>query len=478
MHDHDFEKQVHDKMEELRVSPSDAVWKQVEEKLHKKDRRRRFLWIPFFFAALITGGYFLSTADPSGRKLIFSKQPAGIQLPKPPSTGVKKKVEKVPASTEMSLSENRVHASPLSNEAIAKETGLVPVATTLPEVIPARRATGHKLLPASETTPQPLTSSPAVGTASPQRPVTAHSTVAVPEMIPERLKMSPLSVQAGSTPSPTVLVDSVAEVPARDPAAAIIGSRLADSLSFAIHFDHPSITPLAVQTAKLSAVRKVQWGISVQGGRTSLNEEKLNPFFTAARDITSFNSLTPPNGGNLSVAIPSTVEAGYGFAAVVFVRKHLSRRVAFSTGLSYTRAATSLRTGDRSAGDSIQTGSKNLYVNRYHFLEVPFSLEFQLNRGSGLPLIWEAGFSVSYLVTTNALHYNSAQSLYYQNSDLFNRMQLSLLTGLQLELFSRAAHPVRIGPQLQYGISRLLPESVSTRNHLLQYGFKISTTFH
>src|SRR5215831_13289038 len=55
MSDHEFEKKVQLKMEELKVAPSDAVWKKVEENIKRDKRRRRaILWLPFFF--LLLGG--------------------------------------------------------------------------------------------------------------------------------------------------------------------------------------------------------------------------------------------------------------------------------------------------------------------------------------------------------------------------------------------------------------------------------------
>src|SRR6476659_1890733 len=51
----EFEKQVQQKMEELKLVPSDPVWQKVEMQIQKKkDRRRMILWIPLFL--LIAAG--------------------------------------------------------------------------------------------------------------------------------------------------------------------------------------------------------------------------------------------------------------------------------------------------------------------------------------------------------------------------------------------------------------------------------------
>ncbi len=45
MSDHEFEKQVHQKLQELKLRPSDAVWMEVEKNIRQHKRRRRFLWL-------------------------------------------------------------------------------------------------------------------------------------------------------------------------------------------------------------------------------------------------------------------------------------------------------------------------------------------------------------------------------------------------------------------------------------------------
>ncbi|THU35907.1 hypothetical protein FAM09_21180 [Niastella caeni] len=61
MSDHEFEKQVHQKLEELKLRPSDTVWMEVQKKISQDKRRRRFLWLwlPMLFICLTTSGYIL-----------------------------------------------------------------------------------------------------------------------------------------------------------------------------------------------------------------------------------------------------------------------------------------------------------------------------------------------------------------------------------------------------------------------------------
>src|SRR6476661_4345074 len=60
MSDHEFERQVQEKMEELKFTPSADVWKGVELELDKGHKRRRAIfWWPAALLVLLAGGGYL-----------------------------------------------------------------------------------------------------------------------------------------------------------------------------------------------------------------------------------------------------------------------------------------------------------------------------------------------------------------------------------------------------------------------------------
>ncbi len=59
MQKNEFEKQVQQKMEELKVHPSDSVWLNIEASIAKTKRRRRvWIFLPALLICLLCGGYF------------------------------------------------------------------------------------------------------------------------------------------------------------------------------------------------------------------------------------------------------------------------------------------------------------------------------------------------------------------------------------------------------------------------------------
>jgi hypothetical protein len=101
-----------------------------------------------------------------------------------------------------------------------------------------------------------------------------------------------------------------------------------------------------------------------------------------------------------------------------------------------------------------RNGRDQSYTNLYHFIELPVSVNFQLNNTPHLPVIWEAGFSVAYLLGSNSLHYDPLTNVFFQNNNLLSRTQFSLATAIMVG-FRLGQNELQVGPQLQYGLTSL-----------------------
>ena len=464
MHDHNFEKQVHQKMEELHLTPSYAVWERVEEKLHKKKRRRFLFWIFFLLAGLFTGGYYLAQNHAEIKHPhTLSSQPTFSHYTEgsaPIKTTVKasnseKKV--LPASG--SLHPTLAISAGTRTQSQALSVKVLQSTAHLPIYHDTNQSTGEE-----NKEKQPATA----GIISPDKRKESFSLVEkiVSESDPESLK-NPL---AAIIPDALYLHESV-------------------STAFSIHPDEKK----AEQTIKLKKTKNFHWGVNLEVIRTSVNEGSLSEVFksTSAADQLAANPNPLNNSGGGIVLVPSTpsaVRAGTGFSTGVFLQKKLGSRWTVSTGISYTLFNTSITTGSSRASSVAQYSSsgvdryysltnandRHTYTNRYHFAGVPVLFQFRIN-GEKLPVLWEGGVSLSRLIASNALQYSDSLNGYYQNNRLLNRTQFSVLTGVQVKLFSRSQYPVSIGPQVQVGLSSLSAGRAGNRTHLAQYGFKLST---
>ena len=119
------------------------------------------------------------------------------------------------------------------------------------------------------------------------------------------------------------------------------------------------------------------------------------------------------------------------------------------------------------------TGEGQSFTNRYYFLEIPASLQWQLNHSRVMPLFWEGGVSLSYLMSSNALYYDPNYGIYFKNGNVTNRAQVSLSTSLMMGLPLGGGTRLQVGPQVQYGLSSLLQTESGGTRHLYYGGIRI-----
>src|SRR6202035_16374 len=90
MHEPEYEKKIQQKMQELKFSPSESVWANVEKKIKKdKKRKRPLLWFFLILGLAVSGGasYFIYTRKNTGEKnityLYNQSQLSGLKEKKP-----------------------------------------------------------------------------------------------------------------------------------------------------------------------------------------------------------------------------------------------------------------------------------------------------------------------------------------------------------------------------------------------------------
>jgi len=127
-------------------------------------------------------------------------------------------------------------------------------------------------------------------------------------------------------------------------------------------------------------------------------------------------------------------------------------------------------TNARYSATYTQQDGKN-YTNKYHYLTLPVGIEWQLNKGIKLPPIaLNAGADLSWLTTTNALHYNANTGSYFEDKSRFNKLQVGIYTGLSVKLLRHSRRPMDIGPVFQYNLSNLIKSGSDRRQNMIYGG--------
>jgi hypothetical protein len=475
MDENKFEKEVREKMDQLGFDPSDAVWANVDKEINKdKKRRRPIFWLVFpLTLVLMVGGYYVISYKSSINIIATNKQQIGIDKNQDKqSTG---KAETDNDERNKKNEEAKRLKDGLAEDKAQHEIPGKPIdhydhhVKRLFNGKHAENPTDPKPANEGETSSNGAANSGNLESKAAEQFSDAdrNNTVSDENNIKSERKTEPNIAEKTS-------VDSSAEKKINN----LVKNR--DSVS-----DRKSAKD-ANQKIKSSS-----WKIGFAGnaGISNINQSPFKPVYGSYFS----NNPIAGNVGNAGAPVTdasSKFNAGFSFGMGVFAERRLSKRVSFSAGINYHYYSAKIRTGDfvdssafvysapASGQGSVvngyyRNGDTQGYTNNYHFVELPVNLNFQLNKSLKTPIIWEAGISLSWLIGSNALHFDPYRDVYYENNQLVNRTQLNGVTAIMVG-FHLDHNELQLGPQLRYGLTDLLKSGESYSQHLFYYGLTLS----
>lgn len=373
MSDHEFEKQVQQKLGELKLRPSDTVWMEVEKSIQHK-RRRRFPWL--WMAALVTGvsigGYLLYhyTAQTNNIAEVAKATPAALSNTKPADLSINSTqqtttnpvTDKTTAADAANADTHSLSQS--GNQQPAVET---PVATA--ENNAAQKITINK---DKRPVQQPLTynsqnTNPGVGmnavTLTHEKPryrkkKTAQEAIELSNAIVEQQKGEAIDAAYAKEQS----LNSNMPVLVKDPDSAIATNKAAGApfnskQSFMLP-DSLSSKVAAAQTIPRRKNSLWHWGIVTDAGYSRIAEAKLfqlkgllGSSKYLAEDLAARSNASPAPSNSTSsgnyqlinwsaastpVQKASPIQPDLSFSAGLFVQRTLSPRLKLSLGLEYS----------------------------------------------------------------------------------------------------------------------------------------------
>jgi Outer membrane protein beta-barrel domain len=447
MHENNFEKQVQEKMDQLGFDPSDAVWAAVDKEINKGKRRRRPFFILFFFSGLLIAGggiYFGMIKNPS-TNIIAGQQHKGKK------------------ENQDEQSEGKVQSSRQQEIAMnGKQSGETPFINSV----------NNNKWPANTVDYNGNKSN------------NSEKNIIVIKSGSDNIEGKNLAITKAE---PQKSGNSELDSSAKKPMAAAENKMAIDS--------SPALKTASVEKKK---VKTSLWKIGFTGGAgiSNTNQSLFKQSNTTGLYYIPAN-VNVGTGAAAPVPVSSEINPGFSFSLGIFVSRNLSKRISISTGLNYHYYSTHVYTGyavdspiivynpvyypgsstlsgaSYTINSYYRNGSNYSYTNSYHFIELPLTADFQLNKSLKLPVYWEAGLSVSYLLNSNALHFDPNGNLYYQNAELFNKIQLNGATAIMIG-FPINKSEMQIGPQLQYGLTGLQKSGSGNPQHLFYTGLKIS----
>jgi hypothetical protein len=505
----DFEKQVQRKMDELQLRPSGEVWTEVEKRIRKEKQRRRILLWFFLAGILLLGGggtawWILDRTHPTTQQELAqadtknqTAQPGNTVDPvagKQPGTNDQSPVNNNDVAPQPSINSSSTTTNPntTGNDPVTS-TGVKnnnnrniqpPVVThpsspedqldisTQQAAIERRRNTNNQ------------TTKPASGKPNTTVPVSSEKTSVPSKAVDENVQKPVINktvVPDKTTISPTGIKPVAADQPKKD-------SVVADS--FVVKTNEP-VAP-AKEAIRITRKQKNKWEFGITGGMGVSTIVSGFPFFGSnSMEKNLFNGGNPnvtPNGIQGAYPAyqfaPSDPEEGAYWQVGVYAKRKVSKKLAVSAGVQmasfsttqtlgkYVTIPTSVVNSAYSADimNYYRTGDGTVYRNHYYYLQVPVALHWQFNKGKKLPLIVHTGITAGRLTSSDALVYTPNSNLFYRDNRLLEKMQFSAQSGVSAKLMQDKKHPVTIGVQFNYHLSRLQKVQTEGSNNMSSFG--------
>ncbi len=490
MHNNEFEKRVGHKLEELKFTPSDAVWQKVEVQIREQKRRRRFFfwWLPAIVLCTGVGAWFIYSAVNGN----------------PETSAIVTTVQKTESSSSIKDNQNKPTETVSESKSVAEEKSKEPVIrkSIEKEHEAAVVIKTKKDLPVVDG----LTVKEKPIVAEIKNPIAVNH-VEVNIQLPEEKKNPVLTVtkehEQLKTEKPVVTEKPVAEekpvaaakpdesvTPVVTEPPVVTGKTTVTEKSIVTDSAATNFAkePVAAGKPSISNTKKIEIALVLRGGIADMSQFSEGKIKRDALYASPGSGSSGGGGYSSSPSDSAKIKNGVGFTAGVQLKKSIAKRSALSIGLAYGYYSSSHTTSgivyadaqfNNNLGTSVvnnyaRVGNSSTYKDRYHFIEIPVLYHLQLNKAAKRPILFSGGIAYSYLVGSNAQYYYSATKTYYYDRSLFSRSQLQVRTGISFGLITKMNYPLQLGLQYQYGLSGQWKKSLDLNQHLSFTGIQLS----
>jgi len=466
----EFEKQVQQKMDELRMVPSEPVWVNIESQIRKKKERRRLIIWFFMLFLFISGGLWWFLGNNNRKLHVAENNVIGNQKNEKPVSKQNKEITTVPVTKrpENLSPKNQRHGTLIIGKAINKG--------------PDKLKNKETQIKNKEVLARVIQ--------KPKKDLAEKHPAADQEnkMIPDKVIEKKADIS-------TIATNETANV------LSVIESSKTDSINSGEKKSIEKETTGINQEAdkeKLSTENKTRqhenkkWekAITAQIGWSNynyglFNGEKSFDRLSSVQNSGSVLFLSPGPG----FYMPQEITKGASFAVGVELKRLLGNRIRVSTGLQYHYYSTYTKRGAAVEKDSTisygadaidiskyyKNGNQSSYTNRFHIIEIPVAFEYRLFRD--IPLSISAGASYGHLFKTNALTFNRVSNIYYYNRRDYVSNYLNIFSSIQYTWLKKGKIKMQSGPVFLYNCLELQKENYFGIPHLFSLGLKNSISF-
>jgi len=452
MEQNNFEKNVQQKLDELKIPPSDSVWTNVENRIGKKDKDGKIIFILFFTLVLLSADYWFFNLRKNDlqqnqiSKLKENSKPINKHNSFFDKAVSSKSCAKKPDSTSISIGNAKNALIKIKNKTLAQKTAL---------------------------------SNTKIGSAEKEKIIL---------LLKNENQKKENNDQADNEVNPkTILTSNQTEINQRRfnrSDSALKKMKIEKDLS---SDNFPQAFAKKDSLKKLIKNKKKQWefGITLSGGTSMVTKNSFK----------NFGGYVVPVAYNGGIPIyyfsPSEIKNSVGFIAGALIEKNISANKGLSIGISYRYFSLLNEVGGKAdssyafyrtytALNNAYSSAVNLkiYRNNFQYVEVPVSIKFRINSNSNFPVFWDAGINISELISTNAFQFDSNAGLYYPDNTFFNKLGFGLNAGFSATFFAKGKKPFNIGPYFYYSTTSLANKGLYDNRHFVFIELKSEILFN
>ncbi len=442
----DFEKKVQQSMEELKLSPSAAVWDGVEAALPEK-RKRRWLIFLLIFAALFTGaGLLWMNHGHEQSKLRVNKD-----------------TEKQQTNTDLSVSHPSAPSSPVISNG-EKDT-----ISSMPDL----KIQSNTSLNYSHVVKRSTNKNIRINITNP----VDNSAVHLPSLrskTKSAITIDPAGTDAvDSTPAIISSVQSKTFIAliAGDTDTSVITKTGKEKIktekkSSIIKTDSSKTETVVKKERKKEKLSSWQWGVEAGAGISNSAKNILgsSPLYSSG-----LSQGVPPSSSPASTA----TAPGLSFKLGLSASKKISKNWTFKTGIGYAyfsnrqEAGTRVDTGSLAtiSGNYYRNDNSSRYVNHYHLAEIPFIFRVDIIKQKKHSFFLEAGPGLAYLISSNALMYRPSYNIFVNGTGEFNHLLMNVQAGAGVRFAQKTKKSFSIGFRAQYNITPVFKNSETSAQH-------------
>lgn len=473
MRENEFEKQVQQKMEELKIRPSDEVWMDVERRIRKEKKRRFIFWLPLLFL-LLAGG--IGTAIWRGQKKekgIADIITAGNKNTKTAEPGNKRSGSATtPGITIKDTDTKETATAPfITDPGTDAKTETTKINSEKKENI---------LLPGTQkiTIKAPIVKKKKGKESANQPAITAS--VKKNDEIPEQVTLDAGAPKVITRPD--VITDTE---PGTEPPQDISKKEPPKEVKPQEPPATDSVISKPADKKSAKNTRKWEWslalgaGSSVTGNGFSFGGQK-----SMSADALGGGAGAGPQPNPFVTASP--VYRGFSMTTGVIGKKAVSKKLQVIFGAAYSYLSTRINVGD--PVDSLRTITNqysnglgvnnfyrpadsvtvNRYRNQYHFAVLSAELSWQIINGKKVIVYWKNGLQYRQLLGSSMLHFDGRLSGYYKDNDRLKKANLFFTTGLSIPVNKR----MEINPYLSHSLTPVLRSPSSDDLHYTDFGIR------